>query len=63
MLGSTLQAIQSFEYWPEIGEGTVDTLIMTALSLMFTVLMGLPIGVALFLLTSLTVRRNLRSAT
>jgi len=49
MVGSTLQAIQSFEYWPEIGEGTVDTLIMTALSLMFTVLIGLPIGVALFL--------------
>jgi D-methionine transport system permease protein len=49
MIGSTLQAIQSFEYWPEIGAGTVDTLIMTALSLMFTVLIGLPIGVALFL--------------
>jgi D-methionine transport system permease protein len=55
MIGSTLQAIQSFEYWPEIGAGTVDTLIMTALSLMFTVLIGLPIGVALFL-TSWTQR-------
>jgi D-methionine transport system permease protein len=49
MASSTLQAIQAFEYWPEIGEGTVDTLIMTALSLTFTVLMGLPVGVALFL--------------
>ena len=49
MVGSTLQAIQSFEYWQEIGEGTADTLIMTALSLVFTVLIGLPIGVALFL--------------
>jgi D-methionine transport system permease protein len=44
-----LQALQSFEYWPEIGEGTVDTLIMTGTSLLFTVLIGLPLGFALFL--------------
>jgi D-methionine transport system permease protein len=44
-----LQALLSFEYWPEIGEGTVDTLLMTALSLLFTVLIGLPVGIALFL--------------
>jgi D-methionine transport system permease protein len=44
-----LQAILSFEYWPEIGEGTVDTLIMTALSLLFTVIIGLPVGITLFL--------------
>jgi D-methionine transport system permease protein len=49
MSSSTLQAIQAFEYWPEIGEGTLDTLIMTALSLMFTVLIGLPVGITLFL--------------
>ena len=37
------------DYWPEIGEGTVDTLIMTGVSLLFTVLIGLPLGVMLFL--------------
>ena len=36
-------------YWPEIREGTVDTLIMTGVSLLFTVLIGLPLGVTLFL--------------
>ena len=45
----TLKSITSFEYWPEIGTGTLDTLTMTALSLAFTVLIGLPVGVALFL--------------
>lgn len=54
-IGSAAQAILSFEYWPEIGQGTVDTLIMTGLSLLFTVLIGLPIGIALFL-TSLPQR-------
>lgn len=38
-----------FEYWPEIWQGTLDTLIMTGLSLGFTVLIGLPLGIALFL--------------
>jgi D-methionine transport system permease protein len=47
--GSLWTAIASFEYWPEIGEGTVDTLIMTGFSLLFTVLIGLPVGVVLFL--------------
>ncbi len=37
------------EYWPEIWDGTLDTLVMTGLSLLFTVLLGLPLGVALFL--------------
>jgi D-methionine transport system permease protein len=41
--------VLAFEYWPEIGNGTLDTLVMTALSLAFTVLIGLPVGVALFL--------------
>jgi D-methionine transport system permease protein len=49
MSGSFWDAIRSFEYWPEIGDGTLDTLIMTGLSLTFTVLLGLPLGVALFL--------------
>jgi D-methionine transport system permease protein len=50
MTGSgVFEAVRSFEYWPEIGEGTVDTLIMTAVSLAFTVLIGLPVGVTLFL--------------
>jgi D-methionine transport system permease protein len=41
--------ILAFDYWPEIGNGTLDTLIMTGVSLAFTVLIGLPLGVALFL--------------
>ena len=39
----------AFEYWPEIREGTLDTLIMTGFSLIFTVVIGLPLGIALFL--------------
>jgi D-methionine transport system permease protein len=39
----------AMDYWPEIREGTVDTLIMTGVSLAFTVLIGLPLGVTLFL--------------
>lgn len=42
-------SVIGFEYWPEIWQGTLDTLIMTALSLLFTVLIGLPLGVVLFL--------------
>ena len=42
-------AFLNFEYWPEIGSGTLDTLIMTGFSLLFTVLIGLPIGTVLFL--------------
>jgi D-methionine transport system permease protein len=38
-----------FEYWPEIVQGTLDTVVMTGLSLVFTVLIGLPLGVTLFL--------------
>lgn len=37
------------DYGPEIWQGTLDTLTMTGLSLLFTVLIGLPLGVALFL--------------
>jgi len=44
-----MDALLNFEYWPEIGTGTVDTLIMTGVALLFTVLIGLPLGVALFL--------------
>lgn len=35
--------------WPLIGEATIDTLLMTGFSLLFTVLIGLPLGVILFL--------------
>jgi len=42
-------AVLANEYWPEIREGTLDTLIMTGVSLLFTVLIGLPLGVVLFL--------------
>ncbi len=35
--------------WLLIGEATIDTLLMTGFSLLFTVLIGLPLGVILFL--------------
>jgi|GEM_PF-6960102 len=35
--------------WPEIGIASWDTLVMVGLSLLFSVLAGLPIGVLLFL--------------
>ncbi len=35
--------------WPLIGEATIDTLLMTAGSLICTVIIGLPLGVYLFL--------------
>ncbi|GAA5089061.1 MAG: ABC transporter permease [Alcaligenaceae bacterium] len=35
--------------WPLILEATLDTLLMTGFSLLFTVLIGLPLGVILFL--------------
>jgi D-methionine transport system permease protein len=34
--------------WPEIGEATVDTLTMLGVSMLFTVLLGLPLGVLLY---------------
>ncbi len=36
-------------YWPEILEATWQTLVMTGVSLFFTVLIGLPLGIVLFL--------------
>ena len=36
-------------YWDEIWQGTVDTLWMIAGSMPFTVLIGLPLGIVLFL--------------
>lgn len=36
-------------YWPEIFEATWQTLVMTGVSLFFTVLIGLPLGIVLFL--------------
>lgn len=35
--------------WPLIAEATVDTLLMTGFSLLFTVIIGLPVGIILFL--------------
>ncbi|WP_323016948.1 methionine ABC transporter permease [Castellaniella sp.] len=35
--------------WWLIGEATIDTLLMTGFSLLFTILIGLPVGVLLFL--------------
>lgn len=37
------------DYWPEIWQATLDTFVMTGVSLLFTVLIGLPLGTALFL--------------
>jgi D-methionine transport system permease protein len=46
---STLWSALAFDYWTEIAQGSLDTLIMTGLSLLCTVLIGLPVGIALFL--------------
>jgi D-methionine transport system permease protein len=35
--------------WPEIGQASIDTLLMLVGSLTFTVLLGLPLGILLFL--------------
>lgn len=35
--------------WPLILEATIDTLLMTGFSLLFTILIGLPVGIILFL--------------
>lgn len=35
--------------WPLIAEATIDTLLMTGFSLFFTIVIGLPVGVILFL--------------
>ncbi|NYT38774.1 ABC transporter permease [Allopusillimonas soli] len=35
--------------WPLIGQATIDTLLMTGFSLLFTVVIGLPLGILLFL--------------
>lgn len=35
--------------WPLILEATIDTLLMTGFSLLFTILIGMPLGIALFL--------------
>jgi D-methionine transport system permease protein len=48
-LNAMWTALRSFDYWPEIGEGTLDTLTMTGFALVFTVLIGLPVGTLLFL--------------
>lgn len=47
--GSAWSTALAVDYWPEIGQGTLDTLVMTGVSLLLTVLIGLPVGVTLFL--------------
>lgn len=44
--------------WPLIGEATIDTLLMTGFSLLFTVLIGLPLGVVLFLTSTGQILQN-----
>ena len=43
-----LEALQQV-YWPEILQGTWDTILMTLLPLFFTVVLGLPLGILLFI--------------
>lgn len=43
-----LEALQQV-YWPEIWQGTWDTILMTLLPLFFTVVLGLPLGILLFI--------------
>ncbi|HTN34717.1 MAG TPA: metal ABC transporter permease, partial [Marinobacter sp.] len=45
MLGDLLSNVD----WLEIGWASWDTLVMVGLSLLFSILIGLPIGVVLFL--------------
>lgn len=35
--------------WPEIGEASLDTLVMLVVSMLFTLILGLPLGILLFL--------------
>ncbi|WP_166244568.1 methionine ABC transporter permease [Paenibacillus turpanensis] len=35
--------------WPEIGQATTDTLLMLGLSTLFTVILGVPLGILLFM--------------
>ncbi|CAM5781413.1 methionine ABC transporter permease [Castellaniella caeni] len=44
--------------WWMIGEATIDTLLMTGFSLLFTLLIGLPVGVLLFLTSPGQVMEN-----
>lgn len=48
-LAGAWQWLRTFDYWPEIHEATWDTVAMTGFSLLFTVLIGLPLGIVLFL--------------
>lgn len=49
MIEKTWSDLRAFDYWPEIGEGTLDTLAMTGCALFFTVIIGLLMGTLLFL--------------
>ena len=41
--------LRAFDYWPEIGEATLETLTMTGCALLFTVIIGFVLGTLLFL--------------
>ena len=49
MIEKVWSDLRAFDYWPEIGEGTLDTLTMTGCALLFTVIIGLLVGILLFL--------------
>jgi D-methionine transport system permease protein len=44
--------------WPLIWEATIDTFLMTGFSLLFTVIIGLPLGVLLFLASPRQIMHN-----
>jgi len=46
-----LESLLPNVFWPEIGAALLDTLAMLGGSMLFTVLLGLPLGVLLFLLS------------
>jgi len=50
-MSALLERLLPNVFWPEIGQACLDTLAMLGGSMLFTVLLGLPLGVLLFLLS------------
>jgi len=50
-MSALLERLLPNVFWPEIGQASLDTLAMLGGSMLFTVLLGLPLGVLLFLLS------------
>jgi len=50
-MAAWLERLFPHVFWPEIGQAILDTLAMLGGSMLFTVLLGLPLGVLLFLLS------------